>query len=127
MSSFSVPTSKDIYIEAAGSRLGVVESYTAKASRNTRVIEALGEELPVAVIGGRISYDIELSRLDTTPAHNDGIDFFELDDFNLVVVKSDCRIVYSGCKWKSISETVDLGEPIVEKVGLIATKRLVIS
>ena len=52
-----------------------VESYKCYAVRKSRSIEAFGEEEPVAAVTGRTSYTLELSRVDTSPAYSDGVDF----------------------------------------------------
>ncbi len=126
MSSFFVPTSKDIYLEANGVRLGTVESYKCYAVRKSRSIEAFGEEEPVAAVTGRTSYTLELSRVDTSPAYSDGVDFYDLEDFSLVVVKPDRRIVYTGCHWSDIQETAEVGSAVLEKVKIVAAKRMVL-
>ena len=41
------PTSSDIYLEAEGKKIAVVQSYKAKAKRSSRSIEAFGEKEPV--------------------------------------------------------------------------------
>lgn len=122
------PTSKDIYLELNGRKLAVVESYKAKASRESQYIEAFGESEPVGTIGGRTRYIIELSRvysIDTSIS--DGINFYDASNFNLVVVKPDRRIIYSGCEWSDILEGSEIGKVITEKVTLIASKRLEIN
>ncbi|MGI6270635.1 MAG: hypothetical protein ACOYKJ_08935 [Candidatus Howiella sp.] len=126
MSNFFVPTSKDIYLEADGARLGTVESYKCYAARKSRSIEAFGEEEPVAAVTGRTSYTLELSRVDTSPAYSDGVDFYTLEDFNLVVVKPDCRVVYTGCRWSDIQESAEVGAAVIERVKLVAAKRMVL-
>ncbi len=39
----------------------------------------------------------------------DGINFHELSDFSLVIVKPDRRIVYTGCNWSRIDENGTVG------------------
>ena len=46
------PTSSDIYLELEGRKVAVVQSYTAKASKSSRAVEAFGESEPVATIAG---------------------------------------------------------------------------
>ncbi|MFA9381917.1 MAG: hypothetical protein ACERKO_12760, partial [Acetanaerobacterium sp.] len=110
------PTSSDIYIEVNGRRLAVVESYKAKAVRESRYIEAFGQEEPVGTVAGRVRHVIELGRIYATDtAVRDGISFFEISDFNLVIVKPDRRVIYSGCEWADIVESVTLGDVVAER------------
>lgn len=125
MSISSFPTSKDIFIEIDGQKVAVVESYKAKSSRESRFVEAFGEDEPVGTISGRTRHVISLSRVYATKsAIADGIDFHSLHSFNLVIVKPDCRIIYSGCEWADIAEQADLNEVIIESVTVVAAKRM---
>ena len=119
------PTSSDIYLEADGKKIAVVQSYRARAKRSSKAVEAFGESEPVATIEGARNYSIELTRLYATDeAISDGIDFYGVSDFSLVIVKPDRRIVYTGCRWDSIEENGELGEMVAEKISLVATKRI---
>ena len=94
------PTSSDIYLEAKGKRIAVVQSYKARAVSSSTAVEAFGEREPVATIEGPRSYVIELTRLYATDsAITDGLDFYDLTDFSLVIVKPNRRTVYTGCRW----------------------------
>ncbi len=119
------PTSSDIYLEVEGVKVAVVQSYTAKSTRESVSVQAFGETEPVATIGGADTHTVELSRLYATDsAVADGINFYDLDDFSLVIVKPDRKIIYSGCRWASIQENGELGAMVLEKVSLIAAKRV---
>ena len=119
------PTSSDIYLEAEGKKIAVVQSYRAKANRNSMTVEAFGESEPVATIEGPKSYTIELTRLYATDeAISDGIDFYSISDFSLVIVKPDRRIVYTGCRWSGIEESGELGQTVQEKITVAAAKRV---
>ncbi len=120
-----IPTSSDIYLEAEGKKIAVVQSYKVLAKKTEKSIEAFGESLPVATIAGQPSYTIELTRLYATDsALNDGISFHELDNFSLVIVKPDRRVVFTGCKWSAIAENGQLGDTVAEKVTVAATHRV---
>ena len=121
-------TSADIYLELDGRKIAVVQSYRAKAAKSSKNIEAFGESEPVATIEGQKSYTVELTRLYATDtAISDGIDFYNLTDFSLVICKPDKRIIYSQCRWSSIEEAGKLGDPAAEKVTIIARKRMEIA
>ena len=92
------PTSSDIYLELDGRKVAVVQSYMAKAVKSSQSVEAFGESEPVATIEGQKKYTLELTRLYATDdAVSDGINFYELKDFSLVICKPDRKIIYSGC------------------------------
>ena len=119
------PTSSDIYLELDGKKVAVVQSYAARTSRSSRSVEAFGEDEPVATIPGPRSHVLELTRLYATDeAIRDGINFHDLEDFNLVICKPDRKIIYSGCQWSSIGETGALGAMVVEKITIVAAKRI---
>ena len=50
----------------------------------------------------------------------EGIDFYNLSGFNLVIVQPDCKIIYSGCEWADITQSAAVGETILEKVSVVA-------
>ena len=119
------PTSSDIYLEVDGKKVAVVQSYTARSSRTSQTVEAFGEDQPVATIPGPRSHLVELTRLYATDeAVRDGINFHDLEDFSLVICKPDRKIIYSGCQWSAIGENGTLGDMVVEKVTVVAAKRI---
>lgn len=88
------PTSSDIYLEAEGKKIAVVQSYTAKAGKTSQTIEAFGESEPVAILPGQRTYTLTLRRLYATDeAISDGINFYDLEDFSLVICKPDRKVI----------------------------------
>ena len=125
MSIAGFPTSSDIYLEVDGTKVAVVQSYTAKAAKTSRAVEAFGEEEPVGTVPGQTTHVLELTRLYATDeAIRDGIDFYSLSDFSLVICKPDRKVIYSDCQWSGIQETGTLGDMVLEKVTIVAGKRL---
>ena len=119
------PTSSDIYLELDGKKVAVVQSYTAKATKSSQSIEAFGESEPVATIEGQRKYTLELTRLYATDdAVSDGINFYDLRDFSLVICKPDRKIIYSGCEWSTIHEEGQLNAMVAEKITVVASKRI---
>ena len=113
------PTSSDIYLEVDGKKVAVVQSRTSPP------VEAFGEDAPVATIPGQRTHVIELTRLYATDeAIRDGLNFHALEDFSLVICKPDRKIIYSGCQWSSIGETGALGAMVVEKITIVAARRI---
>ena len=92
------------------------------------MVEAFGESEPVATINGQNKYVLELTRLYATDdAISDGIDFFALADFSLVICKPDRKIIYSGCEWSTIHEEGQLNAMVAEKITVVASRRIEIS
>ena len=119
------PTSSDIYLEVDGTRVAVVQSYSAKTTKSSTTVEAFGESEPVATIPGQTTHKIQLSRLYATEdAVRDGISFYDLSGFSLVICKPDRKIIYTNCQWDSIQEDADLGKMVLEKVSLVASRRI---
>lgn len=125
MATRAIPMSSDIYLEVDGRKVAVVQSYTAQSSKSSKVIEAFGETEPVATVPGQEQHVLELSRLYATDAAiADGIDFYGLEDFDLVVCKPDRRVIYSGCQWSRIGESGTVGSAVLEKVTVVAAHRM---
>ena len=125
MSIAGFPTSSDIYLEVDGVKVAVVQSYSAKASKTSSAVEAFGESEPVATVPGQTSHVLELTRLYATDeAIRDGIDFYSLSGFSLVICKPDRKIIYADCQWSAIQEEATLGSMVLEQVTLVASRRI---
>ena len=119
------PTSADIYLELNGKKMAVVQSYSAQTTKTSSAVEAFGEDQPVATIPGQAKHVIELTRLYATDeAIRDGIDFYKMNGFSLVICKPDRKIIYSDCQWSAIQENATLGSMVLEKVTLVASRRI---
>ena len=119
------PTSSDIYLEVEGKKVAVVQSYTARVSKTSRTVEAFGESEPVAIIPGQNTYTLQLQRLYATDeAISDGLNFYDLKDFSLVICKPDRKVIYSGCQWSDIAEEGRLGDMVLESVTVLASRRI---
>lgn len=125
MAATIIPTSRDIYLEVDGRKVAVVQSYTAQTTKSSTTVEAFGEAEPVATLPGQNKHVLELTRIYATDeALADGIDFYRLEDFSLVICKPDRRVIYSGCQWSKIGESGTLGAAVVEKVTVVASRRV---
>ena len=113
MEATGFPTSADIYLELDGRKIAVVQGYTARASKSSQSVEAFGESEPVATIEGQKSYTV-----------TDGINFYDLRDFSLVICKPDRKVIYSSCQWSAIQEEGQLNAMVAEKVTVVASKRI---
>ena len=125
MSIAGFPTSSDIYLEVDGTKVAVVQSYSVKATKSSKAVEAFGEVEPVATVPGQTVHTLELKRLYATDeAIRDGIDFYSLSGFSLVICKPDRKVIYSDCQWSKIDEVGTLGDMVMETVTIVATKRI---
>lgn len=121
-----IPTSADIWLEVNGVKVAVVQSYKVTAARSGRAIRAFGQDEPVATLRGSEEYTLELTRIYATDvAIRDGLDFYTLEDFNLVICKPDKNIIYTGCQWTDLQESAEVGGTVLEKVTVAAAHRLV--
>ena len=119
------PTSSDIWLELDGKKVAVVQSYHCKTTRSSMTVEAFGEDEPVATVQGPQNYVIQLTRLYATDqAIADGLDFYSMRDFSLVICKPDRKVIYSDCQWSDIQEDAQLGKLVVEQLTLVAKSRM---
>lgn len=120
-----IPTTSDIYLEINGKRVAVVQSYQVRAERSAKPILAFGQEEPVATIRGAAKYTLELTRIYATDAAiRDGLDFYALTDFNLVVRKPDRSVIFTGCQWAQLEEGAEVGGTVLERVTVTASHRM---
>ncbi len=125
MNTMKIPTSSDIYLEVNGTKVAVVQSYRVRTNRRSRKVEAFGQSEPVATIRGQSTYELELSRLYATDeAIRDGISFYELEDFSLVICKPDRNVIYYGCQWDTLEESAEVGGMVLERVTVLAARRV---
>lgn len=94
------PTSYDIYLEQDGEKVATVQSYMASK----------GDE----------GYHIRLSRVYMIDVKRP---LYFLDNFSLVIEKPGKIVVYTGCRWKSITEEGTLDSMICESADIIAEIR----
>lgn len=94
------PISYDIYLEQDGEKVATVQSYMASK----------GDE----------GYHIQLSRVYMIDVKRP---LYSLDNFSLVVEKPGKIIVYTGCRWKSITEEGTLDSMICDKADIVAENR----
>lgn len=118
------PTSKDIYFELDGQKVAVVQNYSTSYSKDDREVDSFGEEKPVGYAPGKKQYTVKITKayIDD-PAVKDGISFYNIDNFNFVIVKPDRRVVYTGCSITGIDEDGSLNDIIAENINIRATDR----
>lgn len=120
-----IPTTADIYLQVQGKKVAVVQSYKVTATRSGKPVWAFGQDEPVATIRGADEYRLELTRIYATDtAIRDGIDFYQLENFDIVVCKPDRTVLYTGCQWVKLEESAEVGGTILEKVTVTASRRI---
>ncbi len=110
---------REVYLEADGRRAATVDSYTAVAVQHSRPISAWGEQEPVGTAGGAVRYELTLKNV----CPSDGIDLYEMADFSLVAERLGVKVIYSGCRWKSIAASGSTGSKLCQTAELTAAKR----
>lgn len=110
---------KEVYLEVDGERVAIIDSYTEQITQQSRVITAWGEQEPVGTVPGRVQYALTLHTV--RPA--DGINLYTLTEFNLIAARAGARIIYSGCRWKSIVSSGGVGNLTSLKMELVAAGR----
>ena len=79
----------------------------------------------MSTVPGPEPHTLERSRLYATDeAIRDGIDFYALSGFSLVVCKPDRKIIYANCQWSEIKEVGEVGRMVLERVKLVASRRI---
>ena len=124
MALVSFPPSKVVSSAVDGTRLAAAQSYKAKTSRESRFVEAFGSDEPVGTVGGRVKYLIELSRVVVCGGSAAEVRFHNLSNFNIVVVRPDRKIIYSGCEWSGVDEAIGLNDLVYETVTAVASSRM---
>lgn len=117
-----MPTGRDIRLEVDGKTLAAVQQYRVKANRGVKLIRAIGSKAPLGMAMGEPMYELELTKV-VLSKEMDPMDLYALEDFSVMIVKPDCRIVYSGCQWVELEEVLDLGEPCIAQMKLRARSR----
>lgn len=120
-----IPTTSDIYLEVEGTKVAIVQSYSVVTTRDSKSVSAFGQSEPVATIRGENEYILQLSRIYATDASLvDGLNFYDLEDFSLVVCKPDVKVIYAGCQWSKLAESATVGGTVLEEVTITATSRV---
>lgn len=126
--SITIPTGSDISIEVNGRRLAVAQSYKLRAQRSAQYIEAFGSATPVGTVEGKTQYALELTRVCACGAAlSDGVDFYALLDFNVVIARPGRKVIFSGCQWSDIRESAAAGDLLFETVTVAASRRQEVS
>ena len=91
--------------------------------RREGILERAAErlDLPADAVAGVPRYTVELSRLRIT---GEETDFYGLENFTVVIVKPDRKILYTGCQWADIVEEAGGGDPVSETLTAYAAGRM---
>ena len=118
----------DICIEINGERVGSVEKYKERIYRDNVMIEAIGEEEPIANLCGGMRYHVEFSKFYVYTMLMGGEKSIKnISNFELVVKMLDKKIVYSNCEWLEINKNIEINSCVYENVKLSAIHRKEVS
>jgi hypothetical protein len=118
------PTSKNVTFEIDSKVLAVVQSYNTSYSKEDREVDAFGKSEPVGFTEGKKQYTIRITKAYVTDAAiADGVNFYNISNFEFVIVKPFKRIVYGGCSITSVDEDGSLNDIIAINISIRATTR----
>jgi hypothetical protein len=118
------PTSKDIFFEVDGRKVAIVQNYNTSYTKEDKEIDAFGEDEPVGYAPGKKQYTIKISKAYIhEKAAADGINFYNINNFEFVIVKPDRRVVYTGCSVTGVDEEGSLNDMIAENINIRAVRR----
>lgn len=121
---YQFPTSKDITFEVNSKSVAVVQSYTTSFTRDDKEVDSFGEPEAVGFTYGKKHYTLKITKAYINDAGlADGLDFYNLANFDFVIIKPDKKIVYSGCSITGIDEDGNLNDIIAEHINIRATSR----
>lgn len=121
---YQFPTSKDVFFELDNQKVAVVQSYNTSYSKEDKEVDSFGESEPVGFTEGKKQYQIRITKAYIhEAAAKDGINFYNISNFEFVIVKPDRRIVYSGCSITNVEEEGSLNDIIAENITIRATTR----
>jgi hypothetical protein len=109
----------EIFLEAQGMRIALAESYTEQAAQDIRPVSVWGEQFPSSVAAGAVRYELTLRNV----RPEEGVDLYAAADFTVTAAGPDRRIVYSGCRWKTLAAAGGKGERALRSMELLAAAR----
>ncbi len=125
MIKIKIPTSQDVYIEINKKKLAIVEGYESISTRKNRYIESFDSFETVAIVPGKINYILEFSRIYCLDElFDEFINFYDLNNFDVIISKPNKNIKYSGCEWFKINESCKINDSVFENVKISAKKRV---
>lgn len=120
----TILSTNEIFIEINGEKVGSIEKYVERESRGNVIIESIGEAEPVANLPGTSRYNIELSKIYIhTMLIGGEKDVKKISNFELAVVMSNSKIIYSGCELIEINKNIGLNSYVYESIKISATRR----
>lgn len=108
-----------IYLEADGCRIASIDSYTAEVLQQSRPVFAWGEQEPVDTAAGVVHYELTLKNV--CPV--EGTNMYAEANLSLVAERPGKKVIYSGCRWKSIATSGGVGSKQKHTLKLTAVKR----
>lgn len=110
---------KNIYIEINGIKIGAIKSYSVKSNSSSLNLETLWGSSPAECIKGNVNFTVNLTKL---CLKSSAVDFYNLKNFTLKIVKPFETLTFYSCEWTSIEEYGNFNESILENLTVISLK-----
>ncbi|MBE6822013.1 MAG: hypothetical protein E7518_02740 [Ruminococcaceae bacterium] len=108
-----------VTIAAQGVTIATALSCVEKALQESEPVSAWGEPVPAAVAAGTIRYELILRNI--RPVKDS--DLYAAADFTVTVAREGRKVIYSGCRWKTLCSSGQAGERTVRTMELYAAAR----
>lgn len=121
-----ITKSQDMVLTVNGYRVPMAEKVIFRSKRAVNPMEGYGSVQPRGRDFGRVSHEIELHRIHmTTQEGFDILDFFEMEDFAVVLKRDGRTVTFSDCNWVEVEESLSGEDRLLQKAVLVARERSV--
>ena len=111
---------KGLYIEINGVKVGAIKSYNIKTICSTKHSDTLWGNDLAQTVKGNTRYIVSLTKLCLV---NNIIDFYNLKNFTLKIVKPVESLVFCCCEWTNMEESGSLEGVVLEEFTLVSLCR----
>ncbi len=111
-----------LYVEINGVKVGAIKSYNIKTICSSKHLDTLWGNDLAQTVKGNTRYIVSLTKLCLA---NNVIDFYNLKNFTLKIVKPMEALVFCGCEWTNMEEHGSLEGVVLEDFTLVSLSRTV--
>ena len=113
---------KGLCVEINGVKVGAIKSYNIKTICSSKHLDTLWGNDLAQTVKGNTRYIVSLTKLCLI---NNAIDFYNLKNFTLRIVKPMEVLVFCGCEWTNMEESGSLEGIVLEEFTLVSLSRTV--